>query len=420
VQGLYPDAGIDCVLAVNGVTNATLTQSGGTLAVNTTTLAGNGLTAASATSLAVNPGFGLVTPEAAAVAIDPTVIQQRVTGTCPAGESIRAIAQNGTVTCNTFYVRTVIVTPGASAAASGTLLINALAAMTGTQANPMLLKLEPGVYDLGAASLPLKPYIDLEGSGQNVTTITSTSTNGTLSYTAGTGPVELRFLTVNNTGTGATGYAINLNDSNASLALTNATANASGATTTYAIFAQQATSLTLTNATASAAGTGTSIIGVNVGSAVKAFVANGLTVTATSASGGSSATGMVADAINSTLSNLNVTSNATSTSVFAIGVQFDVGSTQLSNSLITAGAAVGGGRADASDVNNGASVFISGSRLSATATVGFGVLAQTSGTAKVANTQLAASTQTGIASGGTLTCFGDYNSGLAALNNTCQ
>lgn len=31
--------------------------------------------------------------------IDPTQTQQRVTGSCPAGQSIRAIAQNGTVTC---------------------------------------------------------------------------------------------------------------------------------------------------------------------------------------------------------------------------------------------------------------------------------------------------------------------------------
>ena len=35
------------------------------------------------------------------IAVDPTVIQSRVSGTCPAGSSIRAIAQSGTVTCET-------------------------------------------------------------------------------------------------------------------------------------------------------------------------------------------------------------------------------------------------------------------------------------------------------------------------------
>ena len=50
----------------------------------------------------ISGGTGVLITGTATVPIvsnDPTVWQQRVTGTCPAGQSVSAIAQNGTVTC---------------------------------------------------------------------------------------------------------------------------------------------------------------------------------------------------------------------------------------------------------------------------------------------------------------------------------
>ncbi len=52
-------------------------------------------------------------------------------------------------------------------AASGTALLNALSGITGaSEANPYLLKVEPGVYDLGTGTLRMKSFVDIEGSGE--------------------------------------------------------------------------------------------------------------------------------------------------------------------------------------------------------------------------------------------------------------
>jgi hypothetical protein len=67
-------------------------------------------------------------------------------------------------------VRTVIVRPLGTPVQNGTALLGALAGITtAAGGNPWLLKLEPGNYDLGATSLVMKPFVDIEGSGENVT-----------------------------------------------------------------------------------------------------------------------------------------------------------------------------------------------------------------------------------------------------------
>ncbi|MFZ4855764.1 MAG: hypothetical protein ACOYL3_05150 [Desulfuromonadaceae bacterium] len=60
-----------------------------------------------------------------------------------------------------------------------TSLTTAMASITDASATkPYLIKVMPGVYDLGGASLQLKPYVDLEGGGMNNTIITSSVLNG--------------------------------------------------------------------------------------------------------------------------------------------------------------------------------------------------------------------------------------------------
>jgi hypothetical protein len=81
---------------------------------------------------------------------------------------------------------------------NGQALQGALASITGaSQSNPYLLKIEPGLYDLESCNLPMKESVDVEGSGEQVTRITSAieSDAGTVS---GASNAELRFLTVEN------------------------------------------------------------------------------------------------------------------------------------------------------------------------------------------------------------------------------
>ena len=96
------------------------------------------------------------------------------------------------------YTRTVVSAVGMPTQ-NGQALQGALAGITGTsQSNPYLLKIEPGHYDLGSCNLPIKESVDVEGSGEQVTRLTSAieSDAGTKS---GASNVELRFLTVENT-----------------------------------------------------------------------------------------------------------------------------------------------------------------------------------------------------------------------------
>ena len=65
--------------------------------------------------------------------------------------------------------------------------------------NPWLVKLGPGIYDLGSAQPNLPAYVSMEGSGVEVTTIQSSSGTGPLMTCKGNANVS--FLTVINVGT---------------------------------------------------------------------------------------------------------------------------------------------------------------------------------------------------------------------------
>jgi len=115
----------------------------------------------------------------------------------------------------TIYRRTVVVSPIGTAVENGTVLSNTLAVITdASAANPYLLHIEPGVYDLITGTLQMKSYVDIEGSGEDVTTITAAGTvvppdflwpKSTLS---GADNAELRYLTVRNTGGNENAVAI--------------------------------------------------------------------------------------------------------------------------------------------------------------------------------------------------------------------
>jgi len=103
--------------------------------------------------------------------------------------------------------------------ASGTALLTAVAAIptsgndTPSATNPWLLRIGPGIYDLGAGALQMKSYVDVEGSGTGATIVTAAgSASVTTGTVVGANNAELRSLTVRNTGgagTVATGVFCN-------------------------------------------------------------------------------------------------------------------------------------------------------------------------------------------------------------------
>jgi uncharacterized membrane protein YgdD (TMEM256/DUF423 family) len=98
-------------------------------------------------------------------------------------------------------IRTVLVspTPG-NPTASGTTLRNALAGIPApSSTDRWLLKIEPGIYDIGTTPLQMRSWVDIEGSGIGVTTVRGsvdallTNYDGTIN---GADNSELRLLTV--------------------------------------------------------------------------------------------------------------------------------------------------------------------------------------------------------------------------------
>ena len=116
---------------------------------------------------------------------------------------------------------------------SGTELLAMVAAIptSGAEApgpgNPWLIKLGPGVFDLGSNSLTLPQYTALEGSGQDVTEITATG------YAVSAGTVimgdhgRLSRITVNNSGGSSNETAVYLPGSAGNVALEHVTLTAS-------------------------------------------------------------------------------------------------------------------------------------------------------------------------------------------------
>jgi hypothetical protein len=95
------------------------------------------------------------------------------------------------------YVRTVVVGPVGTAVQNGTALLDALAGIsTASAVNPWLVHIEPGIYDLGALQLGMKPFVDIEGSGELTTRVRSQAGIAAI----GSSNAELRFLTIESSG----------------------------------------------------------------------------------------------------------------------------------------------------------------------------------------------------------------------------
>ena len=116
--------------------------------------------------------------------------------------------------------------------ASGTELLNAAAAIptsgndVPSGSNPWLLKVGPGIFDLGTSGLSLPAWVNLDGAGEGATTITAA--NDTWYTVASSSYNTISNLTIVNTGGGANTYAVYANGT--SLELDHARVQATGGT----------------------------------------------------------------------------------------------------------------------------------------------------------------------------------------------
>ena len=353
---------------------------------------------------------------------------------------------------------------------------------TPSSSNPCLLKIMPGVYDLGSSSLVMNQYVDIEGAGENSTIITSAvnsgwaATQGTLT---GANNAELRLLTVKNTGTGSNGCAIVNYSTSPSLLHVTAIASSAG-TRSIGVFSYFSAP-TLRDVTAVGAGSsysygimnftaspvmnnvtaragygvyssvaidnhfGSSPVMTNItatsdaagGNAAAAINLDGSTSlimnAVVSAAGGTSANyGFYLGGSPATISNSSVTVSGS----LATGVWNNYSNSRLSNLDIVV---VGAGEVGRGVVNAySASILINVNAIAAGATTNYGLYNDSEGYALLldrcsfvgsqnsvfnyaGDVKIGVSKLSGDAAGsGTFTCIGAYDSDYLALDSTCQ
>ena len=228
------------------------------------------------------------------------------------------------------YTHTIIVSPDADPVQAGRVLRQTVAGIVDASAsNPYLVKIEPGIYDLEANSVFMRPYVDIEGSGEGVTTITAALGTGS-GAVVGANNAELRYLTVKNTGE-PNQQVVAIFSETASPRLSHVTAMASGGSENYGIHTSNGSPV-LSYVTASATGGGQSFAlanynsvmtvlnssfsaadaaGFNAGYVTTFGGTNRITSSTISASGGAIAIGLRAYNGTHTLANTTVSASGT-------------------------------------------------------------------------------------------------------------
>ena len=282
------------------------------------------------------------------------------------------------------YRRTVVVSPVGSATQNGAALKSALSGITGASAtNPYLLKVEPGVYDVGNSNTPLtmKEWVDIEGSGEGVTKIVASGTAGNTGTVVGASNSELRFLTVENTG--GTGDAIaifNPYTSGSTLRLTHVSAAASGSST-HNIGVVNHAAVTMTDVTATASGAGP--LNIGVANNITSPTMTGVTARAT---GGASNVGV---------------DNYNSSPVINDSTLEATGGSHVNYAISSSG---------------GGTIRVNSSRLRAT---GPNNIIDSNSISGTTTTRIAASQLDGGPTSGLVTCAGVYDENYAFFASTC-
>ena len=311
---------------------------------------------------------------------------------------------NGARPAGDAYTHTLIVHPDPDIYKAGTALTSVIAGITDNSAtNPYLVKIEPGIYHLGAGSLTMKPYVDVEGSGEGVTTVTSGVSSGA-GTVVGVDHSELRFLSVTNTGGGQQSVA--LFSETTSPRFTHVTALATGGAENYGIHMSNGSPV-LTNVTATASGGGQSF-------AVGNF--NGNVTVLDSAFGASDAAGVNVGLLTTLGGSVRLVSSTLTGSggAIAIGMRSYSGSHTLQNVTVS-----GSGSGESYGIYNGQktsapSVSVHQSRISGQTNSVFAL----GGSVKLGASQL--SGPAGVGELGTVTCAASYSGSFTGLGPACS
>ncbi|HEU4887927.1 MAG TPA: hypothetical protein VFV49_08580 [Thermoanaerobaculia bacterium] len=179
------------------------------------------------------------------------------------------------------YVRTIVVSPVVgNSVASGTALLDALNGISGNSAtDPYLVRIEPGIYDIGASALTMKTFVDVEGSGETATFIVASRGGGSLASSAAAiiaaASTELRDLTITNTSSSSIG--IGVFSGAASSNVRRVTINSTGASqNSVGILPSSGATMTISDVTITATSTGgtSGSAGIQLAGTGKATVLN--------------------------------------------------------------------------------------------------------------------------------------------------
>lgn len=194
--------------------------------------------------------------------VSPTTILRTANGqACGTGEvSVNIVAMT----------RTLTVSPNGTATQNGTALLQAMAqinAANPSAANPWLLKLEPGNYDLSGNSLTLAPFVDLEGSGAGITVISSTVgtgfplTAGTVNLAANSEIRQVQVINTNNANRNGA-LVVPVNATNVRVSQVNAVMQATGVGESYALYNNSGAVTTIQNSRFQVSGAASSNFGL--------------------------------------------------------------------------------------------------------------------------------------------------------------
>ncbi len=213
-----------------------------------------------------------------------------------------------------------------------TTVASALASITDNSATSRyVIKIGPGTYT-EPNGISMKDYVDIEGSGENVTTLTATSSasnSATVSATANPLHAELRNLSVANTGGGPSGIGILVLGTapTAGLRITDITASSTGATSEGDALRIDTASPTIANITASASAN--DAVGISL-------IAASPTIDSATVTISSSAFGWGILAISGSAASVTDSTVTTSANTYSIGLQANGSSMKVSRTSFTA------------------------------------------------------------------------------------